>query len=93
MLQKIIKLLFTLKRRYIDQQRHILYWVQRRSLKKYAKLLGYNYKSSDWYKASYKVFNKDYEFSVKKFEQIKKGTKTLYLEDLLESLKIFLING
>ena len=43
--------------------------------KKYAKLLGYNYKSSDWYKASYKVFNKDYEFSVKKFEQIKKKDK------------------
>ena len=43
--------------------------------KKYAKLLGYNYKSSDWYKASYKVFNKDYEFSVKKFEQIKKRDK------------------
>jgi len=43
--------------------------------KKYAKLLGYNYKSSDWYKASYKVFNKDYEFSVKKFEQMKKRDK------------------
>ena len=43
--------------------------------KKYAKLLGYNYKSSNWYKASYKVFNKDYEFSVKKFEQIKKKDK------------------
>jgi outer membrane protein assembly factor BamD len=43
--------------------------------KKYAKLLGYNYKSSDWYKASYKVFNKDYEFSVKKFEQIKRRDK------------------
>ena len=43
--------------------------------KKYAKLLGYNYKSSNWYKASYKVFNKDYKFSVKKFEQIKKKDK------------------
>ncbi len=28
---------------------------------KYAKLLGYNYKSSEWYKKSYKVFNRDYE--------------------------------
>lgn len=28
--------------------------------KKYAKLLGYNYKSSEWYKKSYKVLNKSY---------------------------------
>ena len=28
--------------------------------KKYAALLGYNYLSSEWYKESYKVFNKDY---------------------------------
>ena len=29
--------------------------------KKYAKILGYNYNSSDWFKQSYKVFNKDYD--------------------------------
>ena len=29
--------------------------------KKYAALLGYNYQSSEWYKESYRVFNKDYE--------------------------------
>jgi outer membrane protein assembly factor BamD len=28
--------------------------------KKYAALLGYNYLSSDWYKQSYRVFNKSY---------------------------------
>ena len=28
--------------------------------KKYAKLLGYNYRSSEWYKKSYKVLNKSY---------------------------------
>ena len=28
---------------------------------KYAKILGYNYKSSRWYEKSYAVFNKDYE--------------------------------
>ena len=27
---------------------------------KYAAILGYNYLSSDWYKKSYKIFNKDY---------------------------------
>ena len=34
--------------------------------KKYAKTLGYNYQSSEWYKQSYKVFNKDYSFKEKK---------------------------
>jgi outer membrane protein assembly factor BamD len=29
--------------------------------KKYANLLGYNYQSSDWYKKSYKLFNKNYK--------------------------------
>ncbi len=29
--------------------------------KKYAILLGYNYQSSEWYKESYRVFNKKYE--------------------------------
>ena len=33
---------------------------------KYANLLGYNYQSSDWYKKSYKVFNKNYETDTKK---------------------------
>jgi outer membrane protein assembly factor BamD len=43
--------------------------------KKYAKLLGYNYQSSNWYKASFKVFNEDYEFNEKKFELEKKQNK------------------
>ena len=29
--------------------------------KKYAKTLGYNYKSSKWYKKSYRIFNQNYE--------------------------------
>jgi len=29
--------------------------------KKYANLLGYNYKSSEWYEKSYIIFNKNYE--------------------------------
>ena len=33
---------------------------------KYANLLGYNYQSSDWYKKSYKVFNKNYVSDIKK---------------------------
>ena len=31
--------------------------------KKYANILGYNYNSSEWYKQSYKILNKDYKFS------------------------------
>ena len=34
--------------------------------KKYANTLGYNYLSSEWYKESYKIFNKDYSFNIKK---------------------------
>ncbi len=33
---------------------------------KYAKVLGYNYLSSEWYKKSYKVFNTEYETRLKK---------------------------
>ena len=42
--------------------------------KKYARVLGYNYQSSKWYKKSYKVFNKDYkEITPKKIDKNKKG--------------------
>ncbi len=40
---------------------------------RYANLLGYNYLSSEWYKKSYKVFNKDYEIGVDKIQKDKKG--------------------
>ena len=40
---------------------------------KYANILGYNYLSSDWYKRSYKVFNKDYSPQVQR--SIKKDKK------------------
>ena len=41
--------------------------------KKYAKLLGYNYKSSTWYEKSYVLFDKEYEKNKKK--RIKKNKK------------------
>ena len=40
---------------------------------KYAKLLGYNYKSSEWYDKSYSVFNKIYEKNKIKKEKKKKS--------------------
>ncbi len=43
--------------------------------KKYATTLGYNYKSSEWYKKSYKVFNKNY--SITKIKEKKKKRKKL----------------
>ena len=50
---------------------------------KYANILGYNYLSSDWYKKSYKVFNKNYkERTPKVIKNKKKGVidkfKTLF---------------
>jgi len=40
--------------------------------KKYANTLGYNYQSSDWYKNSYKIFNKKYKDGVKELQKDKK---------------------
>ncbi len=47
---------------------------------KYASLLGYNYLSSEWYKKSYKVFNKDYKTAkiLKKKEGVIKKFKKLF---------------
>jgi outer membrane protein assembly factor BamD len=53
--------------------------------KKYANLLGYNYQSSEWYKESYKVFNKNY----KKISKIKKEKNKL---STLEKIKLMLKN-
>ena len=40
--------------------------------KNYAVLLGYNYQSGEWYKESYKIFNKEYEDPKKKIKKEKK---------------------
>lgn len=40
--------------------------------KKYANTLGYNYQSSDWYKNSYKVFNKNYRDGIEEIQKDKK---------------------
>ena len=49
---------------------------------KYAKLLGYNYQSSEWYRESYKVFNKDY----KKISKRKKKKSKLSTLEKIKSL-------
>ena len=54
------------KTEYVEEAIHRLVEVNymiglENEAKKYAALLGYNYQSSEWYKESYRVFNKDYE--------------------------------
>ena len=51
--------------------------------KKYAKILGYNYNSSEWFKQSYKIFNKDY--SVKEFK--KSNEEKNFFEKIIEKIK------
>ena len=56
--------------------------------KKYAKLLGYNYQSSQWYKKSYSIFDKSYEQNQKKLtkENKKKNNSILKkFKSLLDS--------
>ena len=54
--------------------------------KKYAALLGYNYQSSDWYRESYKVFNKDYK-KISKRKKNKKKNKISTLEKIKSLLR------
>ena len=39
--------------------------------KKYANVLGYNYQSSDWYKNTYKIYNKNYRDGIKELQKDK----------------------
>ncbi len=52
--------------------------------KKYANILGYNYNSSEWYKQSYKILNRDYKISKKTKSNDEKGI----LNKILKVIKI-----
>ena len=52
--------------------------------KKYAVLLGYNYKSSQWYEESFKVFNKEY---ISPIEKIKKDKQNFIFRKFKELFK------
>jgi len=58
---------------------------------KYAKVLGYNYDSSNWYKSSYKIFNKDYKYNEKsnKKKSKKKDRKKIITKFKSKFLTIF----
>jgi outer membrane protein assembly factor BamD len=45
--------------------------------KKYAKLLGYNYQSSKWYKKSYSLFDKKYKIADKNKKKKKSKLKKI----------------
>lgn len=47
---------------------------------KYANTLGYNYQSGEWYKQSYKIFNKDYKLAKKEKNSEQKDNKKKLLE-------------
>ena len=55
--------------------------------KSYAKILGYNYNSSEWFAKSYKILNKDYnlkkDFYTKKTKIEKKG----FLNKIIDKIK------
>tara|TARA_B100001057_G_scaffold500503_1_gene615949 strand:+ start:1727 stop:2566 length:840 start_codon:yes stop_codon:yes gene_type:complete len=54
----------------------------------FAKILGYNYNSSEWYEKSYKVLNKNYKIKkVKKLKDEKQGDEKKFLEKIIEIIK------
>jgi len=65
---------------YVEEALHRLVEINYRiglvsESKKYANTLGYNYDTSDWYKQTYKVFNKDYKYDQKQQKNLKTKDK------------------
>ena len=52
--------------------------------KKYAKILGYNYNSSQWFEQSYKILNKDYKIKKEKIETKKDSG---FLKKIIKKIK------
>ena len=72
---------------YVEEALHRLVEVHytiglKNEAKKYAKLLGYNYQSSQWYEQSYNIFDKNYKkidnSKKKKRSTLKKKIKSLF---------------
>ena len=77
------------KTEYVEEAIHRLveinYMIGLKSeAKKYATLLGYNYQSSEWYKESYRVFNKNYENPK---EKIKKDKQNILIRNFKKLFK------
>ena len=54
---------------------------------KYAKILGYNYNSSEWFKQSYRILNRDYEFKLKRNNNKTNKKEKNFLKRIGEILK------
>ena len=46
--------------------------------KKYAKILGYNYNSSEWFEQSYKILNSDYKLKKKENQNTDKNNDEVF---------------
>ena len=55
--------------------------------KKYAKILGYNYNSSEWFKQSYKVLNKNYQIKEDKKKTKKTPSEKSFLKKIVDIIK------
>ena len=53
----------------------------------YAKILGYNYNSSEWYAQSYKVLNKDYNIDKEFSASIKDKKNENFLKKIINMIK------
>ena len=73
---------------YIEEALHRLVELNYRvglvdEAKNYAALLGYNYQSSEWYEASFKILNKDYKIKNLSKSKKEKG----FIEKILKKIR------
>ena len=74
---------------YVEEAMHRLVEINyilglEKEAKRYAVLLGYNYQSSQWYKESYRVFNKKYEDPRQKIKKDKQNIIIRKFKDLFK---------
>jgi outer membrane protein assembly factor BamD len=55
--------------------------------KSYAKILGYNYNSSEWFAKSYKILNKDYNLKKNFYTKKTKTEKKSFLNKIIDKIK------
>ena len=55
--------------------------------KSYAKILGYNYNSSEWFAKSYKILNKDYNLKKDFYTKKTKIEKKSFLKKIIDKIK------
>ena len=53
---------------------------------KYAKILGYNYNSSEWFEQSYKILNKDYKIK-KDSDSLKSKKRKSFIDKILKKIR------